>query len=269
MMMPLDAITTTHKAPSTTARKPWALRMARRYVRRQSAGAFDGVYMRGIHDTRALMAKGPVLFVVNHVSYWDAFALVLADEALDADSVALMDEKNLGRLPFFSALGALPLSTSGGPQVRRQLAAAAAHLSGPQRALWLFPQGRQRAWHLRPLAFQPGLRLLSRHKAANGPVVVPVSLAYPWRDGPGPALVMHLHADAAIDGAAPDVVGSAEAACAAGLDAIDDAVDRIGAGDVSARAELGDVIVKSRVVSDDVGASLGARALRRIMGGRA
>ncbi len=264
MSMALDAIQTDAPAPTTTPRvspqRPWALGLARRFALRQCQKSFDGVFIRGVDATRALLATRPVIFAVNHVNYWDAFALVLADRALkNADSVVLMDDKNLERLPFFGPLGAMPLSTAGGPQLRRQLAAAATHLAGPGRVLWLFPQGRQRAWHHRPLGFLAGLRLLARHPRAASPLIVPASLAYPWREAPVPSMVLHLHADAAVeaDADADEVVVRAEDACASGLDAIDAAAD--------AGAAFGDVVVASRFV--DAKDGVGARALRALMRG--
>jgi 1-acyl-sn-glycerol-3-phosphate acyltransferase len=236
---------------TTPAKRGWALTLARAYVRRAMRTRFDGVYVTGLETTRALCADQPVLFACNHVTWWDAFALVLIDEALGTDGAVLMDEVNLARLPFFGAIGALPIDTSGGPRVRRQLQDAARHLNAAGKTLWIFPQGRQRASHLRPLAFQPGLRLLARRA---GVPVVPVSLAYPWRDAPAPALVMRFHAPIAPD---VDVVRHAEDSVAAGLDHVDDDIDH----GVVPGAVL--VAPKARGTQD----GLPARALRRLMGG--
>lgn len=266
MMMPLDGLQAQPPATATTlpatvpataagsttpAKRSWALWLARRYAWRALRTRFDGVFVTGLDVTRALCREQPVLFACNHVSWWDAFALVALDEALGTDGAVLMDEANLARLPFFGAIGALPIDTSGGPRVRRQLQDAARHLDGPRKTLWIFPQGRQRAWHLRPAGFQPGLRLLARRA---GVPVVPVSLAYPWRDAPVPSLVMHFHPAIAPD---TDVVQHAEADVVAGLDAIDAAVDD--------RLPLGDALVAPRVQGTEDG--LGSRLLRRMMGG--
>lgn len=253
-MMPLDGAPAASAVPAPPdARRPWVVGLARAYARRAAARRFDGVFVHGLDELIGLAKDGPILLAANHVCWWDAFALVLVDEALHGDGRVLMDEVNLDRLPFFKAIGALPVSTTGGARVRRQLQDAANTLSGPGCSLWIFPQGRQRAWHLRPLGFQPGLALLARR--ARVPVI-PVSLAYPWRETPVPSIALRFGAPVAGDD-----VRAVEAAVGAGLDAIDAAVD---AKDESA---LGRVLVPSRQhrgAEDGVG----ARALRRLMGGR-
>ena len=98
----------------------------------------------------------------------------------------------------------------------------------------------------------PGaLRLLARRA---GVPVVPVSLAYPWRDAPAPALVMRFHAPIAPD---TDIVRHAEDSVAAGLDHVDDDIDH---GVVP-----GAVLVAPKAKGTQDG--LPARALRRLMGG--
>jgi 1-acyl-sn-glycerol-3-phosphate acyltransferase len=257
-MMPFDNAPTSALAPTRDAKRPWALGLARRYARRAVRARFDGVFVDGLDDVMRLVAQGPVIFAANHVCWWDAFALVLVDAACATDGRVLMDEANLARLPFFSALGALPLSTTGSTRVRRQLADAVATLDRPGRTLWIFPQGRQRAWHLRPLGFAPGLALLARR--AKVPVI-PVSLAYPWREAPEPALVLrfgapHTNVDSAT------LVADVEAAVAAGLEAIDADVDAGAVPTPSTR-----VLVAPRATR---GAQdgLGARMLRRLWGAR-
>lgn len=252
-MMPLDGTPAVNAvAPARRdAKRPWALALARRYARRSLRRSFDGVFVHGLDDVIALTRQGPVIFAANHVCWWDAFALVLVDEACGTDGRVLMDEQNLARLPFFGAIGALPISTTGGARVRRQLADATATLKGPGRTLWIFPQGRQRAWHLRPLGFQPGLALLARRA---GVPVIPVSLAYPWQEAPRPSLVLRFGPP--VDGSD---VAAVEAAVAAGLDAIDAAVD---GRDL---ASQGTVLVPS---TSPRGTEDGffARLLRRLMG---
>lgn len=257
-MMPFDGAPPTALAPVRDAKRPWALRLARAYARRTMRARFDGVFVDGLDDAIRQCAQGPVIFAANHVCWWDAFALVLVDAACATDGRVLMDESNLARLPFFSALGALPLSTTGGARVRRQLGDAVATLDRPGRTLWIFPQGRQRAWHLRPLGFAPGLALLARR--AKVPVI-PVSLAWPWREAPQPSLVLRF-GPAITDVDSPALVADVERAVTAGLDAIDADIDAAAVPSSTTR-----VLVPPKA-SRGAEDGLGARLLRRMLGAR-
>lgn len=189
-LVPRTGLLSTGEGSSGTDKKRWALYLARRYAAWTLRSRFDGFFVEGIDVARQMAAERPVIFAANHVSWWDAFALVAADEALGTDGYVLMDERNLARLPFFRALGALPLNVAGGKRGVRQLHRAATLLHKPERALWVFPQGRQRAAHLRPLGFKPGLGWIARQSRASGAVVIPVALSYPWRNAPCPAIAM-------------------------------------------------------------------------------
>ncbi len=85
-----------------TNKKRWALYLARRYVGWTLRSRFDGFFVEGLEEARHVAAERPVIFAASHVSRWDAFALVAADEALGTDGYVLMDERSLARLPFFS-----------------------------------------------------------------------------------------------------------------------------------------------------------------------
>jgi 1-acyl-sn-glycerol-3-phosphate acyltransferase len=246
-------------APATRHKRPWFVALVRRYVRRTLARRFDGVFVDGVEDVARVADARPVLLCANHVSWWDSFVLVLLDERLGTDGFALMDEVNLARLPFFRLLGVLPLAVRGGADARRQLDDAATVLDRPRRALWIFPQGRQRAAHIRPLAFKPGLRRLAAQAQTHGAVVVPVAIAYPWRRAPTPSVVVRLgkpiEPRATPDEQLPSVV---EARVAVLLDELDAVVDAGGAP--------GRELVPSAAASAEHG--LGARALAWMLGRR-
>ena len=248
----LTTAMTTTMATTSSRQRPWVLRLARAYARRALRQRFDGVFVAGLDEARALIATRPVIFASNHVSWWDAFMLVTVDEALGGGGHAVMDEENLRRLPFFAALGAVPVDRSGGARLRRQLDGAAALVRAPGQSLWFFPQGRQRAAHLRPLGLLAGLRLIARR---SGAVVVPVSLSYPWREAPAPSICVTLHAP--IDGARKDLLDAVEAAIIAGLDAGDAALD---AGTRPAGVELVPA-PPQKGAQDGAGARLLARLL--------
>jgi len=235
-------------------RRFWVLSLARRYARRRARRELDGVWVAGLDEARALAAAGPVIFAATHVSWWDAFMVVLADTALGTTSHCLMDAENLARLPFFGWIGAIPIDRSGGSKARAGLRRAAELTAAPHAALWIFPQGRQRPAHLRPLGLQPGVELLARLCKAP---VVPVSLSYQFREGERPAALLRFGAPLSGGGLA-----ELEGALIAGLDEIDSFVDQ---GPAAAPA-FSALVSGPAAPSQD---GLGARILRWIGGRRA
>ena len=204
------------RAKGPPRRTPWFLAMARRYARRKLARGLDGLFVEGLEEVRALARERPVILAANHVAWWDSFLVVALDHALGTEGYALMDADSIRRLPFFARLGALPLERGGRTADLTGLRAAAAKLDRPGRALWIFPQGRHRPAHLRPLGFEPGIRLVTR--LAPEAAVVPVALQYAFGERPVPA------AYARFGEPVPDdrrSVAAVEAAVAEGLAAID------------------------------------------------
>ncbi|HEV2130142.1 MAG TPA: lysophospholipid acyltransferase family protein [Longimicrobiaceae bacterium] len=167
-------------------RSPRFLAAARWYVRRELARALDGLHVGGLEAARELCRAHPVLLVSNHVCWWDPLVVLALDEALGTEGYALMDAENLCGVPFFARFGAIPLDRRSAPRMRAGLRAAAALLDRPGRALWIFPQGRHRPAHLRPLGFQPGVLLLAR--LAPRAQLLPVALQYAYAEGHNPAV---------------------------------------------------------------------------------
>ena len=190
-------------------KRPWALALARMYSRRRLARAMDGVWVHGLPLARAHAERGPVVFCATHAAWWDALVLVALDEALGTDSYALMDARQLAQYPFFAAFGAIGLDRRSPASMRRGLATALARLGGPA-AVWVFPQGRHRGTHLRPLGLHRGFELLSR---APGVCLIPVALTYAFRDAPQPSVLVSF--------GAPTSPAELESALIAGLDRID------------------------------------------------
>ncbi len=195
-------------------RKGWAFALGAAYARRRFARDLDGFFVAGLDVARAHCATGPVILAPTHSSWWDPLALLILDAALATDGRALMDATNLRRLPFFGAVGALPLHRGGSPgALRRDLARAVAHLDGPGKTLWIFPQGRQRPTALRPLGIEPGLRLLARQ---SGATVLPVALTYGFREAERPSAVARFSTP--LPPRDPALLEAVEQALIAGLD---------------------------------------------------
>ncbi len=210
---------------SRVARSPWFLRVARPYVRRRLAGAFDGVWTAGLEEARARAATEPLIIAANHVAWWDPLLLVWLDEALGGEAVALMDSANLRRLPFMALVGAIALDRSGGASSIGGLRAAGAWLDRPGRVVFVFPQGRQRPSHLRPLGFARGVELLARTSGAR---VLPLSIAYGFRE-------LHVPAAGLVLGppCAPQIA-PLEAAVVDGLERLDRFYDGVAAPELRA-----------------------------------
>jgi 1-acyl-sn-glycerol-3-phosphate acyltransferase len=103
-----------------------------------------------------------------------------------------MDAQNLRGLPFLGWVGALPLDRRSPERSRACLETSAALLDRPGRALWMFPQGRQRPAHLRPLDLKPhGLQILHQRSPVD---VVAVSVNYVFLERNRPAAVVRFSA---------------------------------------------------------------------------
>lgn len=214
------------------ARRGWFVRLARAYARRRIRVALDGLHVAGLTEARALAAAQPILLAANHVAWWDPLLLLPLDGALGTEGYALMDAANLARLPFFGWLGAIPLERERSAGSRRGLQQAAGLLSAPGRALWIFPQGRQRPSWVRPLGLKPGLRLLVR--LAEAPVV-PVALTYGFREHERPAAVVRFGAPLPREVArGSDLIPALEAQLCADLERNDRFLEGEGAADYTA-----------------------------------
>lgn len=168
-------------------RRPSFLAVARRYARRRVGRGLDGLWVAGLDEARAALSDRPLIFAANHVAWWDVLLLVVLDEALGGLGWALMDSRNLRGLPFLGWLGALPLDRSSPDRGSQCLRNSVELLDRPGRALWIFPQGRQRPAHLRPLDLKRGLQTMHDHNPAD---VVAVSLNYVFLERNRPAAIV-------------------------------------------------------------------------------
>ena len=142
-------------------------------------------------DARTALADRPIIFAANHVAWWDPLLLLVLDEALGGVGWAVVDAPSIRTLPFLGWLGALPLDRSNPDRARACLQACAAVLDRPGRALWMFPQGRQRPAHLRPLDLKGGLGILHDHNPVD---LVAVSLDYVFLERDRPAALVRFSA---------------------------------------------------------------------------
>ncbi len=249
-------------------RRPRFLAVARRYARRRVSRGLDGLWVSGLDEARAALADRPLIFAANHVAWWDVMVLVMLDSALGGQGWALMDSRNLRGLPFLGWLGALPLDRSSPERSNECLCNSVELLDRPGRAVWIFPQGRQRPAHLRPLDLKRGLQIMHDHRPLD---IVPVSLNYVFLERDRPAAVVRFGPPVRLD-AGTAVLPEVDRALLDGLARIDTAA--IAATDGRrARTDPGDplpgfaALVRPKGLTAQDG--FGSRALRAFgRGGR-
>lgn len=131
----------------------------------------------GLEHLERAAAMGPVIVVSNHCSWWDpVWAIVLSNRVLRLDAYALMDARNLRRLPFFARVGAFGVDLDQPRDGARAVRYARRLLDRPGRAVFVFPQGAERPSSWRPLGFRAGAAAIAR--GAPDARVVPMALRY-------------------------------------------------------------------------------------------
>jgi hypothetical protein len=144
---------------------------------RRLDAAFQSVRARGLARVAATLAEGPVLVVTNHTAWWDPLvALFLSVRVLSADAYAMMDARNLERLPFFGKVGAFGVDLDDVRDGVRAIRYAASLLTEKGRLVWIFPQGRERPITARPLGFRPGSAAIAQR--ARGATTIAGALRY-------------------------------------------------------------------------------------------
>ena len=128
-------------------------------------GTFAGFHVRGLDQLRDAAARGPVLVVSNHTSWWDPLvSLTLVSHLLRLDGYAMMDARNLAALPFFSLVGAFGVDLSSPADGAAALRFAAGRLD------------RCYHGHSDALLVKAGSGAVSR--LAPGATVLPIGLRY-------------------------------------------------------------------------------------------
>ena len=168
-------------------RSALALSLGRAWIRWAVRRRMDGLFVEGLDHARTALARGPVLFAANHVSWWDGPLCALLDGHTGAESLFVVDAHNLRKIPFLRWFGCTELDRSSPLAMRRGLARTVDWLDAPSKAAWIFPQGRQRPAHLRPLGIERGVAWLARR---SGATVVPVAIQYGWRESHQPSAAL-------------------------------------------------------------------------------
>jgi 1-acyl-sn-glycerol-3-phosphate acyltransferase len=158
----------------------WFARHARSRIRR----TFGRVLVSGLAEARLAAGQHPLLLVANHTTWWDALvALYVSELLLRCDGYAMMDAANLRRVPFFRRVGAFGVDMNQPADGARAIRHAARLLSTKGRAVWIFPEGRERS-PFAALDLRPGAAQIAR--VAKRAVVLPVGLRYVFGAAEGP-----------------------------------------------------------------------------------
>ncbi|MGN7359239.1 lysophospholipid acyltransferase family protein [Paenibacillus sp. SAF-054] len=116
----------------------------------------------------------PVLYMMNHSTWWDGLLVCLAVRQRSArEHYMMMEERQLRKYGFFRKLGAYSIDRERPADIRASLRYTASLLRQGAGA-WIFPQGEIRHVEERPLRFKPGIGLIL--KLVPQTVVVPVTL---------------------------------------------------------------------------------------------
>ncbi len=167
-------------ATNHTRKKPWFQFLFRYYVKRRLKKQFSDIRLLSASHLTQQLDAGPGIVACNHVAWWDPLVLVRLEAWLQADGYCLMDAENLKELPFFSALGALPLDRKSHRQSYRDMLASLEKLQAPGQLLFIFPQGKQTPAH-HTLEFHEGVSLLAQR---SGLPTYPLGLRYDFAEGP-------------------------------------------------------------------------------------
>lgn len=149
---------------------------ARRSVRRQ----FDRVWLQVLGPLPDPKYSGPLILYLNHSSWWDGYMMYLIHRVVlrgRYDVHLLMEEKQLRSYRFFTWSGAFSVNRHDPEDaLRAQRYAARLLRARPNRALFIFPQGKIVPNDQRPLVTYPGI---ARIVALAGEVTLcPVALRY-------------------------------------------------------------------------------------------
>jgi 1-acyl-sn-glycerol-3-phosphate acyltransferase len=157
------------------------------HARSRIRNTFGEVRVRGLETARAYAAEAPLLVVSNHTSWWDLLvALHVWTHMLGTAGHAMMDAKNLRRLPFFALVGAFGVDLDNAADGAAVIRYAARLLEAPGNLVWVCPQGAERPITERPLGFRAGSGEIAR--VAKKAKVLPVGIRYEFGGTERPTL---------------------------------------------------------------------------------
>ena len=167
----------------------WFVRWFTTQVERRIRKTFSAVHIKNLERLQHAVDAGPTLVVSNHLCWWDPmFIIVIGHRLVRADAYAMMDAKNLQRLPFLGRIGGFGVELDNPRDSKRILKYTAGLLDAPGRLVWIFPQGEERPSTAPIDDFKRGAALVAA--MARVPNIVPVGIRYEFRSLPAPEAYM-------------------------------------------------------------------------------
>ncbi|KMU98291.1 hypothetical protein ACS72_16070, partial [Acinetobacter sp. VT 511] len=112
-----------------------------------------------IRDNSPIEATRPVIYFMNHSSWWDGLLLYhAARQTSRGDHYVMMEEQQLQQYAFFRKLGAYSINKESASGIRTSLQYTSELLDSGKR-VWIFPQGEILHQEARPIQFRPGIGL--------------------------------------------------------------------------------------------------------------
>jgi hypothetical protein len=108
-------------------------------------------------------------------------------EALGWDVYALMEEENLRRYPFLARIGAFSIRRQDALSALTSLRYAKGLFARPRAAVFVFPEGEQRAFGAGPMRLQRGVELLARAARAE---CLPIAVRYAFLEHERPDILL-------------------------------------------------------------------------------
>jgi len=190
------------------------------HARSRIHGAFGRVLVRGLARVKAHAAQAPLLVVSNHTSWWDPLVIIHASTHLiGSDGHAMMDARNLRRLPFFALVGAFGVDLDRPADGAAAMRYSARLLDRPGRLVWIFAQGTERPITERPLGFREGAAHVAR--VARRAVTLPAAIRYEFAAEELPRLYLSFGPELGRERDGATARAAQEAAVVTELEAID------------------------------------------------
>ena len=171
------------------------------------------MYVYGLANAQHLVNDTGAIIAPNHQSYWDAALFFYLSENLGKRAFVFMAEENLKNLAFLRWCGAIPLKIQH-PSIAMTQLRNAFKLAIEPTQFWIFPQGRHRPQHLRPLNFKKGVTVLA---SSTDYPIVPTAIQYLYQDEEKPSAYIHFGSPLSPHASPIDI----EQAVSLGLEAID------------------------------------------------
>ncbi|GAE27765.1 phospholipid/glycerol acyltransferase [Halalkalibacter wakoensis JCM 9140] len=149
--------------------------------------SFYSIYL---YEQERFQPDRPVLFLLNHSSWWDGLvSYFLSQSIISSDSYVMMSEEGLTKYPFFRKLGAYSVTRQTISGLKQSLTYTETLLKG-NKSIWMFPQGEEQHLEKRPLHFQEGAAFLA--KRLTDLTVVPITYYYSFGHEQQPDLYIQI-----------------------------------------------------------------------------